>query len=79
MSYLSRKGFIHRDLAARNILLDKEWHCKVCVCVRVCVCVHVCELFTVGTEAAERVGQKGGRFADNRSGIRKSKNYGFCS
>ena len=40
MSYLSKKGFIHRDLAARNILLDKEWHCKVCVCT--CVCVYMC-------------------------------------
>ena len=52
MSYLSKKCFVHRDLAARNILLDKEWHCKVCVCVfcmRLCmryllfiVCVYKC-------------------------------------
>ena len=42
MSYLSKKGFIHRDLAARNILLDKEWHCKVCVCVCACVCACAC-------------------------------------
>ena len=41
MSYLSKKAFVHRDLAARNILLDKNWHCKVCVCMCVCVCVCV--------------------------------------
>ena len=35
-------------------------------------------MVTVGTEAAERVGQKGGRSAANRPGIRKAKNYDFC-
>ena len=41
MSYLSKKAFVHRDLAARNVLLDKEWHCKVCACVRVCEHVYI--------------------------------------
>ena len=80
MSYLSKKGFIHHDLAARNILLDKRWRCKVCVharvCPRACVCVRVCNLVAVA-EAAERVGQKGGSSAANRSGIRKAKNIAF--
>jgi serine/threonine protein kinase len=30
MEYLSEKGFVHRDLAARNILLDGDYHCKIC-------------------------------------------------
>ena len=35
----------------------------LCVCMHVCMCVrvHVCDVVAVGAEAAERVGQKGGR------------------
>ena len=45
----------------------------MCMCVR----VHVCDVVAVGAEAAERVGQKGGRPAANRSGIQKARSYGF--
>ena len=48
----------------------------VYVCVRVCVCVCVCVCVPVSAEA-KKVGQKGGRSAANRSGIRMVENCGF--
>ena len=53
---------------------------SLCVyaCVYVCACACVC-LFAVGAEAAERVGQKGGRSAAVRSGIRKAKIMAFTN
>ena len=51
LEHMHVSGIMHRDIKPANLLVDKNWHLKICdlgiarcVCVRVCVCacVRVC-------------------------------------